>query len=78
MLGQVGVAKVSNPEPNDHIWKRYIGVAYPDTPPTPDWVDKHIGVRRLFVPDEQVAARWLRLSGGRHGERPPRGDKPRH
>ena len=64
MLGQVGVATVFNPEPNDHIWKRYIGVAYPDTPPTPDWVDKHIGVRRLFVPDEQVAARGYAYQAG--------------
>lgn len=47
MPGSNGIKCVANPQ-YDHLWQRYVAVPYPDGPITPEWVDKHVGVREFY------------------------------
>lgn len=65
MKGLIGVATVFNPEPNDPIWKRYVGVSHPDGGAvTPEWAAKHIGVRRKLITAESLRARGYTYQTG--------------
>lgn len=49
MQGLVGVKTIWNPEGNDHLWKRYVGVPYPEEGVTVEWAKKHIGIREEHI-----------------------------
>jgi hypothetical protein len=57
MKGLIGQRTIFNPDPNDYLWKRFTGVSYPDPAPTPEWVEKNIGVRRVTVDPDTVRGR---------------------
>lgn len=53
MQGLVGVKTIWNPEGNDHLWKRYCGVPYPEDGVTVEWAKKHIGIREEHIKPEE-------------------------
>lgn len=53
MQGLVGVRTIWNPEGTEAIWKRYVGVPYPEEGVTLEWANKHIGIREEHTPPEE-------------------------
>lgn len=45
---------VWNPAPNEMIWDRYVGVAYPNPHPTVEWVNKYVGIREKLIDNETL------------------------
>lgn len=59
MPGQTVVGAIWNPVGNDQTWARYVGVPYPMPKPTPEWVEKNVGVREIHVdPTELIDDRF--------------------
>lgn len=49
-LGKNQLKHVFNPEGNDHVWKRMVGVPYPSkTEMGPEWVKKNVGKREFIL-----------------------------
>lgn len=56
-LGANQLKYVFNPEGNDSIWRRCVGVPYP--PPeefSRDWVQQNVGVREFVIPPSEVGS----------------------
>jgi hypothetical protein len=53
MQGLVGVKTIFNPDGNDHLWKRYVGVPYPEDGPTVEWVKENMGIREEHIPPDE-------------------------
>lgn len=48
---------VFNPEGNDHIWKRCVGIPYPSKEEMgPEWVKKNVGIREFVIPPSQIGS----------------------
>lgn len=50
MPGNPSVSATWNPNGNDHMWSRYVGVPYPYPAPTPEWVRSNVGIRDIRIP----------------------------
>ena len=52
MPGRTQVFSIWNPKPDDLMWQRFVGVPYPFPRPTPEWVERNVGVRETHTPPE--------------------------
>lgn len=54
MPGVTVLKTVWNPNGNDHLWMRYVGVPYPEPRPTPEWVDENVGIREIHTDAKEL------------------------
>lgn len=54
MPGFTVLKTVWNPNGNDHLWMRYIGIPYPEPKPTPDWVEQNVGIREVHTDAKEL------------------------
>lgn len=64
MPGYTVVGAIWNPVGNDHTWARYVGVPYPTPKPTPEWVQKNVGVREVHVEPSELIDDHFEFSAG--------------
>jgi len=54
MPGRTQVFSIWNPKPDDLMWQRFVGVPYPFPRPTPEWVQRNVGVREVHKDPETL------------------------
>jgi hypothetical protein len=64
MPGPTVLKTVWNPNGNDHLWQRYMGVPYPDPFPTPQWVEQNVGIREVHIDPKTLVEEQFHFKAG--------------
>lgn len=64
MPGKTVMKLIWNPTGDNAIWQRMVGLTYPKPYPTPEWVDRHIGVREVRAGHDVWGARGIQPMAG--------------
>lgn len=76
MPGNTVLKTVWNPNGNDHLWMRYVGVPYPEPRPTPEWVDENVGIREVHTDAQELRDDEFKFRAGSIVKLPPRMTTP--
>jgi len=64
MPGKTQVFSIWNPKPDDIMWQRFVGVPYPFPRPTPEWVERNVGVREVHTEPSELIEDHFEFQAG--------------
>lgn len=64
MPGSTVIKLVWNPDEDNHVWQRMVGMPYPEPHPDEAWVKNNIGIREVHVQTDRLLERKYKFVAG--------------